>query len=243
MKKSVMVLAVVCMLGWTALPHLQASAFDKKTFVTFNQSTEIPGMVLPPGEYVMKRADRSLPDVVRFTNARENHVYATVFALPTYRSVPTDKVVIVTEERRSGSPEAIKKWFYPGDTVGAEFVYPKSSSTLMAMNMTPATTFSEPTPAPVTPAPAITQASPPVSDETQSQPEPAAPTEVAQNSMPQSSAPSAAQPSQPSATVPAQPTTQKELPKTASNLPMLGLGGLLCIFGGFSLRKLSRQVS
>jgi hypothetical protein len=31
-----------------------------------------------------------------------------------------------------GSPEAIRAWFYPGNTIGNEFVYPKSRATVLA---------------------------------------------------------------------------------------------------------------
>src|SRR5215207_9056832 len=72
MKFSTMVLAAA-LLGAITLPQARASEMDKKTFLTFHRSMEIPGMVLPPGDYVMKRADRSLPDVITFTNRRENH--------------------------------------------------------------------------------------------------------------------------------------------------------------------------
>src|SRR5689334_12782518 len=163
MEESMKILAIVlaaALLSAVTLPQARASEMDKKTFLTFNRSIEIPGMVLPPGDYVMKRADRSLPDVITFTNRRENHVFATVFAIPTYRDVATSDVVIITEERPSNQPEALKKWFYPGDIVGAEFRYPKNRPTLMAMNtsspltersnsFSSSSTTYEPAPAPV----------------------------------------------------------------------------------------------
>jgi hypothetical protein len=36
---------------------------------------------------------------------------------------PTDHTVIQFEEDSSGSPAAIKAWFYPGDVRGQEFIY------------------------------------------------------------------------------------------------------------------------
>jgi hypothetical protein len=46
--------------------------------------------------------------------------------------MPTDKPVIRFEERPSGSPEAIKAWFYPHDEYGQEFVYPHKRATELA---------------------------------------------------------------------------------------------------------------
>jgi LPXTG-motif cell wall-anchored protein len=245
MKTPTVVLILAALIGLTFVPRARGSEFDKKTLVTFHQSMEIPGMVLPAGDYVIKRADRSLPDVVRFTNAKENHVFATVFALPTYRQVPTSDVVIITEERAANSPEAIKKWFYPGDTIGAEFVYPKSHGTLMAMNTT-STTFSEPSHTYSAPAPAVTETPAPVASETQSKAEPEqrpTETEVAQYNAPQAPAPSSAQSSQPAQTTHTETATKEdELPKTASNLPWFSFIGLLFVVGGLALRPLTRSM-
>jgi hypothetical protein len=226
-----------------------ASEFDKKTLVTFHEAIEIPGMVLPAGHYVMKRADRSLPDVVQFASSNENHVYATVFALPTYRQTPTDKVVITTEERSANQPEAIKKWFYPGDTIGAEFVYPKGRERLVAMNTSSSAppVFKEPeetTSAPMTPKPSA-EATTPETHESEA-PEPAL---LAQSSSsPQTSspaanaAPSATNNSQ-SSTAPQQSDDQKQLPHTATDLPLLGFFGALFTFAGWTIRRASQRSS
>ena len=239
MRIPTIVLAIATLLG-PILPRLQASEFDKKTFLTFNAPIEIPGTILPAGEYVMKRADRSLPDVVRFTNADENHVYATVFALPTYRQRPTDKVEIVMEERRANAPEAIKKWFYPGDTIGAEFVYPKSSETLMA-------TLTEPSApaAPVSassnvaPQPAPTPLATEPEEQGQAETSPPKEVEIAQSTMPAEPQTTRAQQTQPAP----QPMTQEELPRTASNLPLVAMFGVFCVIGGIVLRQLSRSAA
>jgi hypothetical protein len=227
------------------LPRLQASELDKKTLLTINKPVEIPGMILPAGEYVMKRAASSLPDVVRFTNAAENHVYATVFARPTYRQKPTDKVEIVMEERRADAPEAIKKWFYPGDTIGAEFVYPKSTETLMAALTGPSAYAAQVgTSTNVEPQPA--QAPEPLATELVEQPQaqtqtstPPKEVEMAQATTPAEPQTTRAQQTQPAA----QPTTQQQLPQTAGNLPGIGLLGVLAILGGACIRRLARLLA
>ena len=38
------------------------------------------------------------------------------------------------EERPSGTPPALKAWFYPGDTFGQQFVYPHKRAVELAKN-------------------------------------------------------------------------------------------------------------
>jgi outer membrane protein OmpA-like peptidoglycan-associated protein len=105
-----------------------ADDFNKATRLTFSQSFEIPGMVLPAGTYIFKRADSSDPHVIQILNADETHVYATLETIPDYRIHSSDQTVVTFEERQKGAPEAIKSWFYPGEIIGEEFVYGASKS-------------------------------------------------------------------------------------------------------------------
>jgi hypothetical protein len=50
---------------------------------------------------------------------------ATLLTISAERSKPTDNTVFGLAERGSAQPEAIVTWFYPGETVGHEFLYPK----------------------------------------------------------------------------------------------------------------------
>lgn len=52
-------------------------------------------------------------------------LYATVLTAYVERSQPTDNPAFTLAERGSALPEAIVTWFYPGRTVGHEFLYPK----------------------------------------------------------------------------------------------------------------------
>jgi outer membrane protein OmpA-like peptidoglycan-associated protein len=125
MKSFRILVAIFTIAGFQSLWLINASADDwnKATRLTFNQPFEIPGMVLPAGTYVFKSID---PHVIQILNAGETHVYATVETISDYRMDPSDKTVITFEERQEGSPEAIKSWFYPGETIGEEFVYASS---------------------------------------------------------------------------------------------------------------------
>jgi hypothetical protein len=107
--------------------------WDKKTTFTFNAPVEVPGQVLQPGSYVFKllntQADRH---IVQVFNKDQNHLIGTFLTIPDYRMQAADKPLITFEERAAGAPEAIKSWFYPGDSYGNEFVYPKKRATEIA---------------------------------------------------------------------------------------------------------------
>src|SRR5437667_5195511 len=96
--------------------NAKADEWDKKTLVTFDQPVEIPGMILPAGTYVFRRASSTDPNVVQISGKDEKHVYATLLTMQDYRMDPTDDAVITLEERANGSPRAVKSWFYQGDT-------------------------------------------------------------------------------------------------------------------------------
>jgi hypothetical protein len=222
--------------GFVAVaPKASADEWDRKTIITTNEPIEVPGATLPPGTYVFKLADTT--DANRHTvivqNERENHTYATILAIPNYRLKPTDKSRFIFWETPAGQPKALRAWFYPGDNMGQEFAYKKERATQISQSTTtkeevpqdnnevaqaaPAPTpapepAAEPAPAPVetaqnTPAPAPEPA--PVAEAPAPAPEPApAPAVIAQNN--DNNAP-------------------KELPQTASNLPLLALLGFASV--------------
>lgn len=108
-------------------PQIQGDEWDKKTVLTFSAPVEVPGRVLPAGTYVFKLADsQSDRHIVQIYDKDEKHLITTVLAVPDERLEPRGKTTINFEERASGSPEAVRAWFYPGSTIGEEFVYPRS---------------------------------------------------------------------------------------------------------------------
>ncbi len=136
MRSWFMLATAVAMLFCTGfLPAARADEWNKETVVTFTEPVEIPGQVLPAGTYVFKLAD-TLSDrtLVQIFNRDQNHIYATLLAIPDYRLQPTGKTVIHFEERNANAPRAIQAWFYPGDQYGFEFVYPNSRAVELAKN-------------------------------------------------------------------------------------------------------------
>ena len=124
--KAVFCFLAVAMLGATVLPSARADEWNKKTVVTFSQAVEVPGKILPAGTYTFQLLDSpSDRHIVQIFNADGTHIIATILAINNYRLQPTGETVMKFGERPGDSPEALRAWFYPGDSFGQEFVYPK----------------------------------------------------------------------------------------------------------------------
>jgi hypothetical protein len=123
------VLTVVLAAGFVA----NASESDKKTIFTFSQPVELPGVALPAGTYVFKVLD-SLTDrnIVQVFNKDDTKLIGTFVTIPDYTPQPSDKTIVKFSETSAGGPKAIKEWFYPGENVGWEFVYPKKRAVELA---------------------------------------------------------------------------------------------------------------
>jgi hypothetical protein len=215
---------MVCMmLSSTA----SAQVWDKKTTVTFSGPVEIPGpsaQVLPAGTYVFRLLDAlSDRNVVQIFNKDESHLYATILAIPNYRLKATDKTFMPFAERAAGSPQAIRAWFYPGDTFGQEFVYPKTRAVELARETRQPIIYIPDIVAPEIVAPATTAKEPPV---------------VALEEAPlRAVEPTGEEVAVAEVAVPP-PVQTASLPKTAGSLPLLALIGLLSLGAGLSLRAL-----
>ncbi len=229
-----------------AIPQpAKASTWNQKTIFTVSGPIEIPGRVLPAGQYVFKLADsQSNRNVVEVYNKNEDHLYGTFLAIPDYRLQPAGKPIITFTERAANAPEAVKAWFYPGDNYGHAFVYPKKQALALAKaNNEPVPSVPENTNTselknaplkaqqPSQEETEIAQAPPPPAQEnqappaTQNQAPPPAQTQTqpsTQNNPPANSNPPANQPSQ--------------LPQTGSPLPLIGLIGFLSLGLAGSLR-------
>jgi hypothetical protein len=128
-------------LGFLGALVQQATAdeWSQRTTFTFNVPIEIPGRVLPAGTYVFKLADSSSDrNIVQVFSQDEKNLYGTFLSIPDQRLRPAGKSIITFDERAAGSPEAVRAWFYPGDDLGHQFVYPKDrAASLAKANNTP----------------------------------------------------------------------------------------------------------
>jgi len=220
-----------------AADRAKADEWNKKTYITISQSIEVPGAILPPGRYVFKLLDsQSNRHIVQVLNDRENHVYCTNLAIPKERMEPADKTILSFYEVPGGGPEPVRAWFYPGDLIGQEFVYPKARMAQIRASMDRGritvaqntTTTNNNETAAVTPAPSVTE-------EQQTEATTPAPTETTPSPAPmaEEQTPSPAPPAEEQAPAPA---PQPEMPHTASNTIEIGLLGLMCLGIAVSLR-------
>ena len=116
-----------------AAPGVNADVWNKKTILTFSGPVQIPVVTLPAGSYVFKLADlNGNRHVVQVFDKDEKKIFATLLAIPNDRIDPADEPIIMFSERPAGSPQAVKVWYYPGERIGNEFVYPKSMAMRLA---------------------------------------------------------------------------------------------------------------
>lgn len=219
--------ATVGLLGVMTTHHANASQWNEKTTFKFSGPVEVPGAVLEPGTYVFKMLNSASDrNIVQIFNKNQTHIYATVLAIPDYRLKATGKTIMTFDERPTGSPEAIKAWFYPGDRYGEEFVYPKAKAVALAKQANqpvpsmPDEMASETNPTKMKQAPL--KAEKPTGEEV----------EVGEIFVP---APPASNQQQPTTEV-AQAAPPARLPKTASDMPLIGLMGLIALGGAGTLK-------
>ena len=111
---------------------LHADERDQSIKLTFSKPIEIPGQFLPAGTYLLKVADPNDLNLVQIFNADGSRLYATLETISTERPEPTEDTVVTLAQQPNGRPNALLKWFYPGDTTGHEFVYPKQEQQQLA---------------------------------------------------------------------------------------------------------------
>ena len=105
---------------------------SERTFLTFSGAVEMPGVTLQPGTYVFKLADTPSRNVVQVWDRDEKNMVGHWLFVQADRSAVTDENVIMFKENREGTTPAVQYWYYPGERIGKEFVYPKDQATRIA---------------------------------------------------------------------------------------------------------------
>ena len=236
--KTLKSLAIVfCVSLFLLATGTRADEFDKKTTVTFSGPVQVANTQLPAGTYVFKLADTSDHHVVEIFNADETQVIATVMATPGYSSLtPAGKTVVRFAETSGGSEASgtipgngipIKEWFYPGENSGQELpVVPQSQ--VAALQPEPVVEPATP-PAPQAESPQAAAPAPAEPAAPEAQAEPAAPEAQAETPQPPQTEPAAEQPAAP-----------EQLPQTASQMPLVGLIGIVALAAAASFRIVSK---
>jgi hypothetical protein len=209
--------------------------------------------------------------VVQVFNEDQSKMLTMFMGISDERREPTDETVFTFIEVQPGHPLPIKEWFYPGRITGLEFVYPKEQALEIARHarepvlaadgynlhklssisveaIGPIGTQTSTTATASTSGPksetAVAELEKPSVAESEPQPavEPVAEEQKVEESVQiaENNPPEEVQPvEQAAATEPAD--TERELPRTAGELPLVALIGALCLGAGLGLKVLSAK--
>jgi len=138
--KSIRKVALACMAAAMLATSVNAGAQTRNqdTFFTFSQAVELPKTTLPAGTYFFQLMDSSSNrHIVKVMSQDKKELHATLLAIPYYSNDrPSDdpQVRFMETPAQAGAAQtnAIKIWFYPGNSVGHEFIYPRSQALKIA---------------------------------------------------------------------------------------------------------------
>ena len=123
LKSALLILGTIIAVSSVA-PFAKADEWNKETLITFSAAVDVPGKNLPAGTYIFKLAEsNSDRDIVEIFTRDGRQLLATFIAVSKVRPTPANRPYVTFEEEPTGTFEAVKSWFYPGDTDGLEFVY------------------------------------------------------------------------------------------------------------------------
>ncbi|HEY6930404.1 MAG TPA: LPXTG cell wall anchor domain-containing protein [Thermoanaerobaculia bacterium] len=213
-------LGVILLLGTSPLAADEAW----RTPLTISEPTEIPGMVLEPGNYIVQVVNtKQTRYVVQFLSGDGSRNITTVMAVPNYRVNITDGSPFTYFQRAAGSPQALKDWFYVGNNFGIEFVYPKETAVRIAQT-SKEEVYMAPSAKPETTEQVVT-----VSPELKEAPLPPPPAPKPATVVAQAAPPP-----------PPPPPAPRTLPKTGTNLGLLALAGLASLGAATTLKLVRR---
>jgi hypothetical protein len=242
----------------------QAQTEDKKTYFTFSGPVAVPGQTLPAGRYVFHIVDTTTSrKVIQVMSDDGKKPYSMANTIPDQRRDAPKDATVSFYETPAGTPAAVKSWWYPGESIGYQFIYPRAQARQIAQNTGKAvlTTKSTSTKTEETKSAALTRV-----DANGRDTDVNAPDAVASNTdrdrdrnqgfkdesanstvfnrntpavtegvdrTPPQTAQNNANANRP---VEQSRVARNELPKTASNLPLVGLIGMLSALGFVTLR-------
>lgn len=217
----------------------QTGPRNQDTFFTFSQPVELPNKTLPAGTYLFQLMDSpSNRHIVKVMSQDRKELHTTLMAIPFYSNDrPSDQPQVrfmETPAQAAGGSgaNAIKIWFYPGMTVGHEFIYPRAQAMRIAAR----------TSQPVLTTRSETEVSETVADADLARVDPAG-TDAAVSIEARTETTPPVTADRASAPMPDRTTdtVRTSLPNTASLLPLLAVIGIGSLVGSRWLRR-SRRV-
>jgi len=210
----------------------RAQTVDERVFFTFSGPVELPGVALPAGKYIFHLPDPQTHNVVQVLSADGKKAYGMFFTMPDERLEPADTPEVRFMETPAGTPEAIRAYWIAGARTGREFIYPREQAMRLARNTADPvlTTEARTTKTGETNTTALERMSASGTE-----------TRIAANNKPAATTPKGtrlqgevapATIAIAAAKAPAQSqrsAARTSLPKTASDLPLVGLSGLVLL--------------
>jgi hypothetical protein len=110
----------------------QETNTSERTFLTFSGAVEMPGVTLQPGTYVFKLADTPSRNVVQVWDRDEKNMVGHWLFVQAERPQVSGETVVMFKETREGTTPAVQYWYFPGEKIGKEFIYPKDQAQRIA---------------------------------------------------------------------------------------------------------------
>jgi hypothetical protein len=103
-----------------------------RTIMTFSSAVELPGIRLEPGTYVFRLADTASRNVIQVLDQDEKDMLGQWLFVSAERPEVTGDTVVTFRETSAASTPAVQFWYYPGEKIGKEFIYPKDQALRIA---------------------------------------------------------------------------------------------------------------
>jgi hypothetical protein len=110
----------------------QESNTSERTFMTFSSPVELPGVTLDAGTYEFRLADTPSRNVVQVFRKDGRDVMGQWNFVQASRPRVSSETVVMFREAKEGGTPAIQYWYFPNESIGKEFIYPKDQASKIA---------------------------------------------------------------------------------------------------------------
>jgi len=110
----------------------QETNVQEVTYLTFSNTVEMPGLTLPAGTYMFRLADTPSRNVVQVLDRDGKDIKGQWLFVQSERPQVSGDTVIMFKENREGATPAVQYWYFPGEKIGKEFIYPKDQAEKIA---------------------------------------------------------------------------------------------------------------
>ena len=134
MKSNVIRALLGLSLAATLIPTTaQAQPPDTLTYFTLSAPIALPGATLPAGRYAFRIVDTTTSrKVIQVLSDDEKKPYSMSNTIPDQRRDPVKDATVSFYETPAGTPAAVKSWWYPGESIGYQFIYPRAQARQIA---------------------------------------------------------------------------------------------------------------